>query len=49
MVVRTKIKDISVMGRATQGVRVIRLDEGDRVVSVARVEPEKDEEESAGD
>ena len=33
------------MGRATQGVRLIRLDEGDILVNVARVAPEdKDEE-----
>ena len=41
MVTRMRVKDISVMGRATQGVRIIRLDEEDNVVSIARVEPEK--------
>ena len=38
--VRTPVKGISVIGRATQGVRVHALDEGDRVVSVAKVIPE---------
>jgi DNA gyrase subunit A len=48
MVVRTRVKDISTMGRATQGVRVIKLDEGDRVVSLARVEPEREGEGEQG-
>jgi DNA gyrase subunit A len=32
--VRTPVKDISVQGRNTQGVRLIRLDEGDRLVGL---------------
>lgn len=36
-VIRTKIKDISVMGRATQGVKVMRLTASDTVASVAYV------------
>ena len=36
-IVRTKVADISVIGRATQGVRCISLNEGDKLVSVARV------------
>ncbi|MHC4605701.1 MAG: DNA gyrase C-terminal beta-propeller domain-containing protein, partial [Planctomycetota bacterium] len=40
MAVRSPVKDIRVMGRATQGVRVIDLKEGDAVVSVARVAKE---------
>jgi DNA gyrase subunit A len=43
MLIRTIVAEISRFGRAAQGVRVIRLDEGDRVVSVARAEaPEGD-------
>jgi DNA gyrase subunit A len=38
MLIRTNVDGISRFGRAAQGVRVIRLDEGDRVVSVARAE-----------
>ena len=34
-VIKMNIKDISQMGRATQGVRVIRLDKGDKVASIA--------------
>jgi DNA gyrase subunit A len=36
--VRTTVDEISVQGRNTQGVRLIRLDEGERLVGVERVE-----------
>jgi DNA gyrase subunit A len=36
--VRTRVSDISVVGRNTQGVRLIRLDEGDRLSGVERVD-----------
>jgi DNA gyrase subunit A len=42
-VIRTKAKSISLIGRATQGVRLIDLAEDDKVVSVARV-VEKDDD-----
>ncbi len=35
---RTKVKDISVYGRATRGVRCVRLDDDDALVSAARIE-----------
>ncbi len=35
MIIRVNIAEIRRIGRATQGVRLIRLDDGDRVVSVA--------------
>jgi len=35
--VRTPVKDISVLGRNTQGVRLIRIDEEERLVSVERI------------
>jgi DNA gyrase subunit A len=45
-IIRLRIKDIRVIGRNTQGVRLIDLEEGERVVSLARVaEKEEDEEE----
>ena len=44
IVVRIAVKDIRSMGRATQGVRFIRLEEGDKLVSVARVVKEEDGE-----
>jgi len=34
-VIRTSVKSISVLGRDTQGVRIMRLDEGDKVASGA--------------
>jgi DNA gyrase subunit A len=37
MVIRTNVGEISRYGRSAQGVRVIRLDEGDRVVSVVKL------------
>lgn len=48
--IRLGLKDIPALGRATQGVRIMRLNEGDQVVSLALVEkselPEEDDEES---
>ncbi len=43
-VIRTPVKHLSVIGRNTQGVRLIELTEGEKVVSVARL-AEKEEEE----
>ena len=43
--IRTKAKSISIIGRATQGVRLIDLKDKDKVVSVARV-VEKDDDEN---
>ncbi|MCJ7553885.1 MAG: hypothetical protein MUO34_08380, partial [Ignavibacteriaceae bacterium] len=43
MVIRQGIKNLRVMGRNTQGVRVIRLNEGDSIADIARVIPEDDE------
>jgi DNA gyrase subunit A len=45
-IIRLRIKDIRVIGRNTQGVRLIDVDEGERVVSLARL-AEKEEEEDA--
>jgi len=42
---RQRIDEIRVIGRATQGVRLVNLDEGDDVVDVARVIADDDEEE----
>ncbi|HPF27725.1 MAG TPA: DNA gyrase C-terminal beta-propeller domain-containing protein, partial [Steroidobacteraceae bacterium] len=36
--VRTPVSDISIVGRNTQGVRLIRLDEGERLVGIERIE-----------
>ncbi len=46
MLIRVKVKDIRETGRAAQGVRVIYLEEGDRVVAVAKLaEPDEGEDE----
>ncbi len=38
---RIAASDISVIGRNTQGVRIMSLDEGDTLVAVVRVPPEE--------
>ncbi len=43
--VRTRAGEISVLGRNTQGVRLIRLDDGERLIGVDAVEPENGEDE----
>ena len=43
IIIRQPIGKIKVIGRNTQGVRLINLDSGDRVVDVARVVPEEEE------
>ncbi len=47
VMIRLPVQDIRTIGRATQGVRVIRLDEGARISSISRVMEE--EKESGGD
>ncbi|MBX0334688.1 DNA gyrase subunit A [Pontibacter sp. HSC-14F20] len=42
--IRLRVADIRVIGRATQGVRLIKLTEGDQISSVAKVEMENEEE-----
>jgi len=49
MTIRMSMKDLRVMGRATQGVRVIRLKEGDKVVAVAKVPRDEVVEEEAAE
>ena len=51
IIIRVPVKGISVIGRNTQGVRVMNLDDGDTVVDVARVvtEDEGGTEEPTGD
>ncbi len=47
--IRLGLKDISELGRATQGVRIMRLNDGDSVVSLALVEKVEDTEEDEED
>ena len=44
MVIRTPVKGISVMRRNTQGVRLIKLKEKDRVVGLAKLVKEEEKE-----
>ncbi len=48
-IIRMPVADISVLGRNTQGVRLMRVEEGCRVVCVARAEAEEDVEEESSD
>lgn len=47
--IRLGIKDIPGLGRATQGVRIMRLNDGDEVVSLALVDAVMDDEDEADD
>ncbi len=42
--VRTRVNEISVMGRNTQGVRLIALDEGESLVGIERIVEEREDE-----
>ncbi len=42
IIIRLSVKNIRVMGRATQGVRLIRLDESDEIASVAKVDMDEE-------
>lgn len=44
IVIRIPVKDIRVQGRNTQGVKIMDVRQGDKVVGVARIEPENGEE-----
>jgi DNA gyrase subunit A len=46
-VVRIRVNEIRVIGRNTQGVRLIDLEEGERVAAVARLAEREDESESS--
>jgi len=47
-IIRMRVADIRVIGRNTQGVRLIDIEEGERVVSLARLaEQEEEEDDSA--
>ncbi|WP_250462697.1 DNA gyrase subunit A [Microbulbifer litoralis] len=43
--VRTRVDEVSILSRNTQGVRVIRLKEGEHLVGLARIEETEDEDE----
>ena len=47
ILIRTRVSEIRETGRNAAGVRLIKLDEGDRLVALAKVEPEDDSESKA--
>ena len=47
-IIRLRVKDISIIGRNTQGVRLIEMEDGGRVVAVARLAEKEDEDEAEG-
>jgi DNA gyrase subunit A len=49
MIIRLNTAEISTIGRNTQGVRLIQLEDGDHLVSVARLAEREDDDESLGD
>jgi len=49
MLVRTRVENISRMGRATQGVRLVNLKAGDRLIAAARVAESAEEEGEGAD
>jgi DNA gyrase subunit A len=44
--VRTPVKDVSLVGRNTQGVRLINLTKGEKLVGLERVVEEEDDEQA---
>ena len=47
MMLRTDLSAVREIGRATQGIRLIRLGEGDKVVAAAKMAPDEDESNGA--
>ncbi len=43
-IIRLKVEEVSILGRATQGVTLMRTNDGCKVVSIETIEPEEDEE-----
>ena len=44
--IRTGIQDIREAGRATQGVKLIRIDEGDEIAAISQIEESEDDEDA---
>ena len=45
VIIRLKVADISVLGRSTQGVTLMRTNDGGKVVSIETLTPEEEKEE----
>ncbi|MFC6632058.1 DNA gyrase subunit A [Microbulbifer taiwanensis] len=46
--VRTRVDEVSILGRNTQGVRVIRLKSGEHLVGLARIQESEEEDQEEG-
>ncbi len=46
IIIRTRAKEVSVLGRATQGVKIMKVEEGTTIVAMAKALREDDEESS---
>ena len=44
MVIRTSLRNIRIMGRTAQGVRIVRLQQGDNVTDLIKVQEANSEE-----
>ena len=44
-IIRIPVKDISILGRNTQGVTLMRMPEGTKLVSITKVSDEEEEKE----
>jgi DNA gyrase subunit A len=44
-----KVADISEQGRATQGVKLIRIDEGDEIAAISKIDVDEVDEIIAGE
>ena len=40
-IIRLKVEEISILGRATQGVTLMRTNDGGKVVSIELIQPEE--------
>ena len=49
MIIRTRVRDLRSMGRSTQGVKVINVEEADRVVAAVKLVEKEQGDESAGE
>jgi DNA gyrase subunit A len=45
-IIRLKVREISILGRSTQGVTLMRTNDGGRVVSIETLKPEIIEEDN---
>ncbi len=49
VIIRTNVASISQTGRATLGVKIMRLDQDAKIMTFALVEPEEEEEKTGED